>query len=188
MTRFLSILAGLAVGMAFAMSLQHVPYAVGKLDARHWIQEESIEVQLARAHVKLAKLDLKRAQEVNKQVPGVYSQEFIEKLQLHVAIDEAHLEESLKGEEAEAHQVCIRRAKALLELAQADLNRESAIFDRSPTESHKLNVNRALAVAEIARLNLEQTRHPDSSESIHKHLQSQIDQLRHQVLELQMRR
>ena len=148
--------------------------------------DESIEVRLARAHLQLAKLDLHRAMEANKQIPNVLPDTFIETLQLHVVIDEEQLRHCLNGEHHDSDQMCIRRAEARVKIADADMKRTRAVHERMQSTTSKLDLERATAVANIARLNLERTREPEHSESIVTHLQWQIDDLRHQVLELQM--
>lgn len=48
------------------------------------VEQESTNVRLARAHVKLAKLEVERALEVNKRNANTYSAEYIELLKLHI--------------------------------------------------------------------------------------------------------
>lgn len=187
MRRVFSVFTVLVIGMTLLVCLQRTHIALAELDLQKAMQDESVEVRLARAHVALAKLDLQRAMESNKRLPGVYPSEFIEKLKLHVVIDEANLEQCLKGKDADAHQVCIRNAEASVKLAEADLKRATGIHRRRPTAGNVLNVKRAEVAAKIAKLNLESTQDLEASESVATHLQWQIDQLRHQVLELQMR-
>ena len=142
---------------------------------------------MARAHVELAKLNLRRALETNKRIPDVFPAEFIEKLRLHLVIDEAQLEQCIKGEDADSHEVCIRSTEASVKIAEANLKRTRAVHQRMPTPVNALKAKRAAVVARIATLNLEKVKHLENSESILTHLQWQIDELRHQVLELQMR-
>ena len=148
--------------------------------------DESIEVRLARAHLQLAKLDLRRAMEANKRIPNVLPAAFIETLQLHVVIDEEQLRHCLNGEHHDSDQMCIRRAEARVKIADADVKRTRAVHERIRSTTSKLDLERATAVANMAKLNLERTREPEHSESTLTHLQWQIDDLRHQVLELQM--
>ncbi|MCY2985865.1 MAG: hypothetical protein NTY15_19740 [Planctomycetota bacterium] len=155
--------------------------------AANSVQNESVDVRLARAHIELAKMDLRRAQEANERI-RIYSVEFIEKLQLHVAIDEAELEQCLKGEDYDSHKVCVRSAEASLKVAEADLRGARAAYQPMPTADSALAAERAGMVVELAKLNLERAKGLSNSESVLTHLQWQIDELRHQVLELQMRR
>ena len=119
MRRGFSVFTVLVIGMTLLVCLQCTHFALAQLDLQRAMQDESVEVRLARAHVALAKLNLQRAMDSNKRVPGVYPTEFIEKLKLHIVIDEANLEQCLKGKDADAHQVCIRNAEASVKLAEA---------------------------------------------------------------------
>lgn len=124
--------------------------------------------------------------EANERIPNLFSADHIDRLRLHVANDEAFLEQALRGEEADPHQICVRSAEAAVEIAEADLRRVRAANERVPTAVSDLSVERARVAAEIAKLNLERTQHLEESELVLTHLQWQIDELRHQVLELQM--
>lgn len=148
---------------------------------------ESVEIRLARAHLKLAKFDLRRIQEENKKIPNVFTAPFVDNLRLHVVIDEAELEQRLKGKDADAHQIWIRGAEAAVKFAEANLESMQAIHQRKPSSDSARRLERAEVVSEIARLNLERTKYLENSESVLTHLQWQIDELQHQVLELRMR-
>ena len=190
MRHFRAGLAAVLLSTMFAMSLWSAKADQPESDsaAATRVDDESVEVRLARAHLELAKLDLRSALEGNKRIPNLYPAEYVEKLQLHVVIDEAELEQSLKGVEKDSHEVCIRSAEASVKIAEADLNGVRAYYQRIPTNANALAVERAEVVATISKLNLERTKHLEDSESVLIHLQWQIDQLRHQVLELEMRK
>ncbi len=187
MLKAFSICTILVFGLTSALSLQRSPLSEAPLDKQPATQEETVEIQLARAHVSLAKLNLRQAMNANKDM-NVYSPVFIEKLKLHVMIDEAQLQQSLKGHQADAHQVCVQEAKASVQLAETDLKRWSGIRSRRPTATNSINVERAETVLRIAKLNLKKTQNLDGAAAITTHLQSQIDQLRHKILEMEMRR
>ena len=190
MRKLSAILMVVFLGTALSISLWPAKADQPKLDktASESNDNDSVEVRLARAYVELAKLDVQRALDANKQVPNVFSAEHIEKLRLHVVIDEEQLEQCLKGEDADPHQVCIRSAEAAAKIAEADSKGLRAAHKRMPTATSALRVERATLVASIAKLNLERIKRQENSESVLTHLQWQIDELRHQVLELQMRR
>jgi hypothetical protein len=150
--------------------------------------DESVQVRLARAHLKLAKLNLRSALEANKRIPHVYPTEYIEKLRLHVVIDEAELEQCLKREYKDPYQVSIRSAEASVKIAEADLRAAREVHRRMPTTANAIAVERAAAVAEIATLNFARTKQLQNADSVMTHLQWQIDQLRHEVFELRFGR
>jgi multidrug resistance efflux pump len=144
---------------------------------------ETLDVRLARAHLKLAELDLQRISEANKVVPNVFPGKMVETLQLHVAHDKARLEESLAGRDADPHQTYIRTAEVAAKFAEAELNRIQKISGVSDLE-----ITRAKVAFEVAQLNLERTKQLSSPGSLLMHMQWQIDQLQHQVFELSMER
>lgn len=56
-----------------------------------------------------------------------------------------------------------------------------------PTEASAFDIKRAEVVLNLARLNLERTKRLSDRESIITHMQWQLDELRHQMLELKMK-
>lgn len=147
---------------------------------------ESLDIRLARSQLDLAKLDLRRGMEAYKQIPSRKSAALLERLRLHVQIDEERLAQSLLREDGDPHQVCIRSAEAGVRIAKADLKRKLGRHESMPDAFSKLHVERAQVAVEVAVLTLERARAIDSPGATLKHLQWQIDELRHQVLELQL--
>ena len=145
--------------------------------------EENLDVRLARAHLKLAELDLQRIADANKAVPSVFPKKMVETLRLHVAHDRARLEASLAGRDADPHQTFIKTAEVGAKFAEAELIRIQNISGVSD-----LDVARAKAASEIAKLNLERVKQLDSPGALLMHMQFQIDNLQHQVFELSMER
>ncbi len=178
--------AAIGLGTALSIALWNASDDRSRPENARQDDRESVDVRFARTHLELARLNLRRAVEANKRTPNVFSKEFIERLHLHIDIDEAQLAQCLKGEDADAHQVCIRGAEASLKIAEADLERKRDSQQRIPTAAGALAVERARLVAEIAKLNLERAQDLAGADSFVKHLQWQIEELRHQVLELQM--
>lgn len=149
-------------------------------------KKESMDVRYARAHLKLAQLDLRRVMEEHKRVPDLLPVTVIENLKRHVAIDETQLEQALKAPDGNLHEIYLRSAKVAVELAEADLKRKQKSYEQSPSTRSSLDVERAVAVVEVAKLHLEITEAKQSSLSSLMYLQWQIEVLRNQVLELQI--
>lgn len=151
--------------------------------------DENVDVKLARVHVQLAKLEVERALEANQRNANSYSAEHIELLRLHLLIDEAALEQSLRGEQADSHEVCIRNAEASLKIAQSVFKSVQSVHERMPTFGMKFDVEEARLKVELAELELQQMRQLDSHDtrSVLLHLQRQVDRLKHQVLKIQLR-
>ena len=85
------------------------------------------------------------------------------------------------------HEIYIRGAKAAVELADADVQRKQVIFNSFPDEFHVLELDRSIAVAKVAKLSLERTATKKSSIDTLSQLQWQVEELRNQLLELQIK-
>lgn len=149
--------------------------------------EESLDVRHARAHLELATLDLRRAQAWNKRIPGVFSDRTMDYLRKHVEMDSEQLKQALGSPNADLHEIYIRGAEAAVELADDDTRRKEAIQKSFPDEYNALELDRAIAVAKVAKLNLERTVAQKNSMHTLSHLQWQIEELRNQLLELQVK-
>ena len=149
-------------------------------------EQESLDVRYARAHLRLANLDLLRFLEVQKEHPGALPIEASADLKRHVAIDEEQLKQALKGPDADLHEIYMRSAKLAVELAKRDLQRKREAFEEFPNDEQAFAVKRAETVVELAQLQLQITLSKRSAMSSMMYLQWQIELLRNQVLELQI--
>jgi hypothetical protein len=149
--------------------------------------KESLDVRHARAHLELAKLDLRRAQEWNKRIPGLFSARTMDYLRKHVEVDSEQLKQNVGREYADVHEIYIRGAKAVIELANAEVQRKQAIFKLAHDDYNALELDRAIAVAKVAKLNYERTVAQKDSTHTFSYLQWQIEELRNQVLELHIK-
>jgi hypothetical protein len=147
---------------------------------------ESLDVRYARAHLELAKLDLRRAREIFSRYPQAMTVRTIENLEKHIAIDEEQLKQAKKTPDGSLHRIHVRGAEVALELAQADLKRKRMVFEKMPSTMAQLDVERAAAVAKVAMLNLERTKAQQASLSSLSYLQWQIETLRNDLLELRI--
>lgn len=150
--------------------------------------DESVRVRYARAHLELAKMDLRRAMELNVRMPNVLPLGTIDALRRHVEIDEEQLKQYLKGENADLRGIYIRSAEAAVKIAEANLKRDRAIAERLGDTSSGRDVEHAMVVAKLAKLNLERIRTEETSQSELTHLQWEIEELRNQVLDLQLKK
>ncbi len=149
-------------------------------------QSESLDVRYARAHLKIANLDLRRALVEYERRPDVISMTAIERLRKHVAIDEEQLKQTLKSPDGNLHAIYLRSAKIAVDMATADHERKKARYETHPNEYTKMDVERAAAMIDLTKIQLEVTQSKTSSLSSLMYLQWQIEVLRNQVLELQM--
>ena len=150
-------------------------------------QEESLDVRFARAHLKLARVDLRRAIELNRRYPGTVPIVAIENYRKHVELDEEMLKQATQATDGHVHSIYLRAAQIATEIAEEDLARKRRAWKLSPTKINELNVERAEAALEVARINRLRTESQESSLSSLAYLQWQIEQLRNDLLELRVR-
>lgn len=149
-------------------------------------EQESLNVRYARAHLALAKLDLRRAMEMDNQIPNFYPISAMESLRRHVAIDQEQLKQAKQAPNGNFHDIFVRSAEASLKMAKADLRRKQKAREKMPDATSIYEEKRAEAIVEIAKLQLEITNDKESSQYSLMYLQWQIEELRNQVLELQL--
>ena len=150
-------------------------------------QEESLEVRYARAHLDLAKLDLKRAEYWNRQIPDVVSARTLDYLKKHVQIDAEQLRQTQQENYADVQQIYLAGAKAAVELAEADVARKQLSLKKTGGTYAALELDRAVAVLNVAKLNYERTASQQDSLQTISYLQWQLEELRNQILELQVK-
>jgi multidrug resistance efflux pump len=185
MQRLLTILnvALIAGGFLFGLSLLRADPSKAEKPAT----DENLQVRYARAHLELAKLDLRRVTELNKRVPHAVSAGTIDECQRHVEIDEEQLKQYLKGDKADIHGIFVRRAEIEVELAEANVQRQREVHVEFGTASSELELERSQLVAQLAKLHLERARSFDVAKSMLFDMQWQIEELRNEVAELRAR-
>ena len=185
MQRLLTLLnvALIAGGFLLCLSLLRADPPQGEKPTN----DESLQVRYARAHLELARLDLRRVTELNERVPNALPAGTVDEFQLHVELHEEQLKQYLRGEKADIHQVLVRRAQVEVELAEADVQRHRQAHAEFGTASSQLELERAELVANLAKLHLERVRSLDAAKSILLDMQWQIEDLRNEVIELRAR-
>ncbi len=148
---------------------------------------ESLDVQYARAHFELAKLDLQRALDINRQSPRLLSERTIGNLRKQVEVDREKLTQVQQGADVNVHDVWVRAAEVGLEIALEDLDRRRAVFDQSPDDQSRFDLDRARAVVRVAKINLQRMKVEPGSAHTLSYLQWQIEELRNQVLDLEIK-
>lgn len=148
---------------------------------------ESVNVRYARTYLSLAKTELEIAEDANRRIGTLYPEITVQRLRNNVAFAEAQLKYELAGDEGDLHDVHLRELDGALKLAEAKLQKGLSMKKRLPQTVSDLEILRLRLAAEVARLTLERARSPQAQASPHAHLQWQLDQLRRQVLRLQVR-
>lgn len=149
--------------------------------------QESIAVRYARAHLELAKLDLRRALEWNDRIPNLFTERELDSLRKHVEIDREQLKQSQRGYETSVYQVMLRTAETTVDSCLTEVSRRQEIYQASQNRFNAMELDHAIARLKVAKLNLARTMSQKESISTIAFLQWQIDELRNQLMEVQLR-
>jgi len=144
--------------------------------------KESADVAYARTFLALTQLDLQRANDMNKRVPGTYSNETLGTLRRTVASAQGWLDSQLSKDDGTPVvnpivAICETRAK----IAQEEYQREVAFSERAPAAADPNTLARTRLMAELSKLRVERAKalnitSPDDL------LRWELDQLREDVL------
>lgn len=149
--------------------------------------DENLDVQLAKARLDLAKVELQRVLKANERFAGTYSESTVELLRSNVDIAQARLEASSGAGVADLHAAHLRELEN--ELKIAELRWETAVrlnksvpnsIDAQQVESRRLRV-------EVARLALARARQPARVATPMDHMQWQLERLQQELLDLTVR-
>ncbi len=148
---------------------------------------ESIHIRYARAYLELARADLNTALGVNKRIGVAYAENTVQRLRNHVEIAEAKLQHELSGGESKLHDIHLKELKKASNLANMNLASAIAVNERLAGAINELEIKRLRWVAEVAKLAIERGRDPAAVRTPYAHLQWQLDQMRSELLWLQIR-
>lgn len=151
---------------------------------------ENLNVRYARAYLKLAKMDLKKTLQINKHVSGTFPDTVVEPLRQVVRTAEAQLEQALaqldhalNGNGVSRRNIDLHDAEAAVMVAETRLRQATAASQRMPDSFDESELERLSLTAEVAQLALAKAR-AASVQSAVDHLQSELADLRKEVLQL----
>jgi hypothetical protein len=139
--------------------------AVGELNMRY-----------AEVYLQMAQLQLQRAIDTNKQVPGTFTNTAVEALRQSVFVAEKQLE-MLKNSNGQPVNMFLVSAEVNARSSLAAYNRAKAVNQMSPGAIPPVEIERLRLTAELAKINLEKAK-SIGNESSQEFVQWQIDQLR----------
>lgn len=149
---------------------------------------ESIRVRYARAYLDLAKTNLDIALDVNKRIGPAYSENSVQRLRNQVEIAKAKLQYELGvGESRKLHDVHLRELQEARKLADMNLASAIVVNKRLAGTINELEIKRLRLAAEVAKLAIAIGRDPAAVGTPYAHLQWQLDQMRSELLWLQIR-
>jgi len=146
---------------------------------------DDVHLRYGKARLKLARLDLEKAQRQNKAAKSPQVPESdIRRLQLRVGALERQVDAIKTDPEGKLDGGQIARAEAVAVLAREDLARLERIRAASPIAVAEIDVDRGRARVEIAELRVELWKDPAHLVSVTDRVQVQIDQLTDILIDL----
>jgi hypothetical protein len=141
-----------------------------------------LNVRYAEIYLQMAQLQLQRAIDTNKQVPGTFTNTAVEALRQSVFVAEKQLE-MLKNSNGQPVNMFLVSAEVNARSSLAGYNRAKAVNQMSPGAIPPVEIERLRLTAELASINLEKVK-SIGNESSQAFVQWQIDQLREEFFQL----
>ena len=148
-------------------------------------ETQDLDIRYARLTLALSQLELQRALETNKQVPGTFTRASLVALEQSVIINEEQLK-ALTQKGGKRIPMFLIAAEANAKATQQQLQRVLTINQQNPGTIAPIDIERLRLTAELANVNLEKARSINPKNEA-QFLQWQVDQLREDVYQLRIR-
>ncbi len=143
-------------------------------------------VRYARAYLELAEVELRLAEESNRQIPGTHPRSSIARKENHVAVAKEQLRVAELGDKnGDASQVHLRYAEERARIAKRDYQQALEMKNRKQVYSD-LQLQRLRLKAEVAEFRVALWSDPDNVLSALDHVHWQVERLSEEVIDLQM--
>ena len=139
--------------------------------------DAEVHRRYAAARLRLAKMRLDNAEELNRRTPGLLTETDMRRLRNRVAVLEAEVEATNNHPHGNALEAQVAAAKAMARIAEEDLQAAAAIHRRQPQAVSERQLRQFEVKAEIARLRAELWADPSFRDSPIDVMQMQIDQM-----------
>jgi hypothetical protein len=116
---------------------------------------KSLGMQFAQAQLRLAEMNLARAQELNQKVPGTLISGMMQQFVEEVERARAEVEISKKTPEGDPYQACIDRVRLALKAAEARAKIGLTTHEKAPSVVTRDDVERMRLFAELTDLQLQ---------------------------------
>jgi len=120
--------------------------------------DTNFAVRYAEAHLLVAELTLKKAQDMNRQVPQTLARGIIDQFSDDVEFAKAQLEDAKNTGAIDAFGLWLRRAELALKMREERLNTAMEANRRVPGAYRPVDLDRMRAAIEMARLRVERGR------------------------------
>ena len=145
---------------------------------------ESLEVQLAKARLQLAKVELERALTANQKQHPVFSPVTVHLLQRNVEVAEARLDALKDPAQRDLHASHLRQLESALKIAEHRWSSAARMRERSPGLIDDARFEALRLRVEVARLALARAKESDVVTTPIDHMRWELDQMRQVILDL----
>ena len=174
----LLIVLGLITGLNVSVAQQNQEPAPAANNA----SAGELNIRYAEIYLELAKLQLQRALDTNKQVPGTFTNTAVEALRQSVYVAEQQVD-MLKKSNGRPVNMFLVSAEINVRASAATYTRAKAVNQMSPGAIAQAEIERLRLTAELAKINLEKAK-SIGNQSSGEYMQWQIDQLREDFFQL----
>ena len=170
--------------LAFILAITPVPFAMS-LDAAP--ANEGVDIRFFQKKLELAKHDLKTAVKANQRVPNLTSKLMMIRLQNQVDYTETLLKRATAKTDHDLHVIHLQNVKNDVTIAEQQLAWAKDVNQQHAGLVSDDEVKRLKLSVDLARLALEKAKQPKIKADPLHHLQWQIDRLRSDLLNLQVK-
>jgi hypothetical protein len=172
----------IVLGLITALNISVVQQNQAPAQAARGASPGELNIRYAEVYLELAKVQLQRALDTNKQVPGTFTNVAIEALRQVVFVAQKQLD-MFKQSNGRPVNTFIVSAEANAHASAAAYNRAKAVNQMSPGAIPFAEIERLRLTAELANINLEKAK-SIGDEASQEYVQWQIDQLREDFFQL----
>ena len=172
----------IVLALIFGLNLSVVQQNAAPAPAAQSATPFELNIRYAEVYLELAKVQLQRALDTNKQVPGTFTNVAIEALRQVVYVAEKQLD-MLKHSNGRPVNVFLLSAEANARASAATYKRAKAVNQMSPGAIPTAEIERLRLTAELAAINLDKAK-SIGNEASQEYVQWQIDQLREDFFQL----
>lgn len=142
-------------------------------------------LQYAKANLELSEVELQQMLQIVRRSPGAVPRMTIERLESNVAVAREQYDEAVLASADRVERVRLQHAKERLRLATVELKDVQRAADEGVID--ELELKRVSLRYEMARLNLVIAKNPESFLTLLPYLESKVNRLSDEILELDKR-
>lgn len=149
-------------------------------------KDEPLDVRYAQLFLRQSQLDLDRALDTNRRMPGSFQSTVIDALRRTVAVAQNWVEESTARSKSTDFNPCLLSAESQAKHIRDEYAKIQEIERLAPKSVNPTDMERAKVAVDLAELRIERAKALDAKE-VTSVMQMQIDLLREHIVDLETR-